>query len=80
MTHPKYASIIILADAAGLQQHDICDRGGTGRRARLRGVWETVWVQVPSIAPTKKQSIYIDCFFAIVIFSPLEIVTIYSPV
>ena len=29
----------------------ICGRGGTGRRVRLRGVWETVWVQVPSTAP-----------------------------
>lgn len=26
-------------------------RGGIGRRVRLRGVWETVWVQVPSTAP-----------------------------
>ena len=25
--------------------------GGIGRRVRLRGVWETVWVQVPSTAP-----------------------------
>ena len=29
----------------------VCGCGGTGRRARLRGVWETVWVQVPSAAP-----------------------------
>ena len=29
----------------------VCGRGGTGRRARLRGVWATVWVQVPSAAP-----------------------------
>ena len=28
-----------------------CECGGTGRRVRLRGVWETVWVQVPSFAP-----------------------------
>ncbi len=32
-----------------------CGRGGTGRRVRLRGVWETVWVQVPSAAPTKER-------------------------
>ena len=31
-----------------------CDCGGTGRRARLRGVWATpVRVQVSSIAPDK---------------------------
>jgi hypothetical protein len=42
-----------------------CDRGGTGRRARLRGVWETVWVQVPSVAPFLKYNQYenIGCFF-----------------
>ena len=28
-----------------------CDCGGTGRRARLRGVWATVPVQVRSVAP-----------------------------
>ena len=28
-----------------------CGRGGIGIRARLRGVWETVRVQVPSTAP-----------------------------
>lgn len=28
-----------------------CGCGGTGRRVRLRGVWETVWVQVPLAAP-----------------------------
>ena len=33
--------------------HLACGRGGTGRRVRLRGVWETVWVQVPSTAPTE---------------------------
>ena len=27
-----------------------CDRGGIGIRARLRGVWETVRVQVPFTA------------------------------
>ncbi len=30
-----------------------CGRGGIGIRARLRGVWETVRVQVPSTAPKK---------------------------
>ena len=39
-----------------------CGRGGIGRRVRLRGVWETVWVQVPSTAPTEKAPIY-GCFF-----------------
>lgn len=34
--------------------HLACGRGGTGRRVRLRGVWETVWVQVPSTAPNRK--------------------------
>ncbi len=28
-----------------------CESGGTGRRARLRGVWATIRVQVPSFAP-----------------------------
>lgn len=28
-----------------------CGRGGIGRRARLRGVWATVLVQVQSAAP-----------------------------
>ena len=30
--------------------------GGIGRRARLRGVWATMWVQVPSFAPNKEDS------------------------
>ena len=38
---------------------NICGCGGTGRRVRLRGVWETVWVQVPSTAPEKKSSLSI---------------------
>ena len=29
----------------------ICECGGIGRRARLRGVFERVWVQVPPLAP-----------------------------
>ena len=40
--------------------HLACGRGGTGRRVRLRGVWETVWVQVPSTAP-KYNDLYIHC-------------------
>ena len=36
--------------------HLACGRGGTGRRVRLRGVWETVWVQVPSTAPNKNKT------------------------
>ena len=31
-----------------------CGHGGTGRRARLRGVWATIRVQVPVTAPTKR--------------------------
>ena len=31
-----------------------CGLGGIGRRARLRGVWETVPVQVRQAAPFKK--------------------------
>ena len=31
----------------------LCDGGGIGRRARLRGVWATVRVQVPSFAPSQ---------------------------
>ena len=34
----------------------LCENGGIGRRTRLRGVWETVWVQVPFLAPTKVTS------------------------
>ena len=41
---------LVYNNACGFQ---LCDRGGIGRRARLRGVWETIWVQVPSIAPCK---------------------------
>lgn len=43
--------------------HLACGRGGTGRRVRLRGVWETVWVQVPSTAPTK-----MTCTFIVQVF------------
>ena len=34
-----------------------CEDGGIGRRARLRGVWETVRVQLPFFAPIMKLSI-----------------------
>lgn len=37
----------------------IWGRGGTGRRARLRGVFERVWVQVPPSPPnTSKIEIF----------------------
>ena len=32
-----------------------CGYGGTGRRVRLRGVWETIRVQVPVTAPVEKR-------------------------
>ena len=32
---------------------NICESGGIGRRARLRCVWFTIRVQVPSLAPNK---------------------------
>jgi hypothetical protein len=38
-------------ESLSLRQYYFCGRGGIGRRARLRGVWATVWVQVPSTAP-----------------------------
>ncbi len=41
----------------------ICGRGGTGRRVRLRGVWETVWVQVPSTAPKNLYFISMFIYF-----------------
>ena len=40
-----------------------CESGGTGRRARLRGVWETVRVRFPSLAPTKKTETIDSVFF-----------------
>ena len=45
----------------------ISGRGGIGRRARLRGVWETVWVQVPSTAPSSfaKAGYLLPLFFAL---------------
>ena len=41
-----------------------CEGGGIGRRVRLRGVWLSVWVQVPSFTPNKKDmlSAYPFCF------------------
>ena len=42
----------------------ICGCGETGRRARLRGVWETLWVRVPPSAPYKrKKKIFLLSFF-----------------
>ena len=37
-----------------------CSGGGIGIRARLRGVWETVRVQVPFTALTKKPDLLVD--------------------
>ena len=53
--------------------HLACGRGGTGRRVRLRGVWETVWVQVPSTAPfeTSSSDSYLG-FFCICVSLDLE--------
>ena len=42
-------------NGASSQELYICESGGIGRRARLRGVWATVRVQVPFLAPTKKE-------------------------
>ena len=39
-----------------------CGYGGTGRRVRLRGVWETIRVQVPVTAPTKSESNVLSFF------------------
>ena len=44
-------SVIIIYVAT--RWHAICESGGIGRRARLRCVWETIRVQVPSLAPNK---------------------------
>ena len=51
-----YNIIVALINAA-------CESGGTGRRARLRGVWETVRVRFPSLAPTKKTESIDSAFF-----------------
>ncbi len=37
--------------------------GGIGRRVRLRGVWLSVWVQVPSFTPNKKGCTKVASFF-----------------
>ena len=42
----------------------LCECGGIGRRARLRGVFERVWVQVPSLAPNKHKKI--SCVFSFI--------------
>ena len=38
----------------------ICGCGETGRRAGFRFLWETIWVRVPSSAPTASRK---GCFF-----------------
>ena len=43
-----YNIVVVLINTA-------CESGGTGRRARLRGVWETVRVRFPSLAPKQKR-------------------------
>ncbi len=53
LTISRSVSIIYYADSRDITTLLICGRGGTGRRVRLRGVWETVWVQVPPSAPRK---------------------------
>lgn len=55
----------------------ICGHGGIGRRVRLRGVWETVRVQVPVTAPKEKsRNLSKDkCdFFAILSLKPKNMV------
>ena len=44
-------SVRVRPSAPTLPLFFIRDGGGIGRRARLRGVWATVRVQVPSFAP-----------------------------
>ncbi len=51
LTSGGEASIIVFVARAA----PFCGRGGIGRRVRLRGVWETVWVQVPPSAPNKEK-------------------------
>ena len=47
-----------------LSEHPIRGRGGIGRRARFRSVWETMGVRIPSTAPNQKD-IHKDAFFSI---------------
>lgn len=45
----------------------ICGYGGIGRRVRLRGVWETIRVQVPVTAPKPteiEQTISVGFFYS----------------
>ena len=44
-----------------LSEHPIRGRGGIGRRARFRSVWETMGVRIPSTAP-KQKDIHVDVF------------------
>lgn len=46
------------------RNRQICGSAGIGRQARLRGVWATVWVQVPPTAP-KRLLIYVNSLFYI---------------
>ena len=39
-----------------LSEHPIRGRGGIGRRARFRSVWETMGVRIPSTAPNQKDT------------------------
>ena len=40
-----------------------CEGGGIGRRVRLRGVWLSVWVQVPSFTPKNTDTKQGVCIF-----------------
>ena len=52
LTNANYPVIITLV----VKNEYICESGGIGIRARLRCVWETMRVQVPPLAPKKKES------------------------
>ena len=58
-----FLTIVYNANVADDTAHN-CGGGGTGRRARLRGVWATVRVQVPSSAPKRNDNFLSeDCRF-----------------
>ena len=63
-----FREICYYKQAAEMRQNLICGRGGTGRRARLRGVWATVWVQVPSAAPDRSKRFELALFVCISLF------------
>ena len=54
-----YNIVVVLINTA-------CESGGTGRRARLRGVWETVRVRFPSLAPKHKRECKSTPFYVLV--------------